>query len=232
MESDVSEPTFPDIPDPLSTAGPELARLAEPLRRGFSGPDRKQVRRRRAAALLLSLGWLATHLLVFGVRNDLDALPAAYLVSHVGAPLVLGLAAAWLALRPGRVGLGPPRVWAVALTLGGPLSFGLLGAISSSASLPAPDAQPWLSALLCSDLMLVWMSVPLFAAALALRGAFAASAVWRSALVGTSIGLLSGVTINLHCENSEAFHLVVGHGVPVALASLLGAFVVRHWLRA
>jgi hypothetical protein len=225
-------PSFTDIPDPVGATAGESPSLPDLVRRlATDAPDREQTRRRRRAALVLSLGWLGSHLAVFGLRHDLRQLPPAYLASHVGVPLVLALASLYVATRPGRWGLGWPALWVGALALGGPLSFWVLGAITPAPRLSVHDAKPWLGALVCSDLMLVWMSVPLFAAAVALRGAFVTTAVWRSALVGASVGLASGVTINLHCANVEPFHLVLGHGVPIALASLLGAFVVRHWLR-
>jgi hypothetical protein len=225
-------PSFNDIPDPLGSTAGDMSPLPALIQRMADVPDREAVQRRRRAALVLSLGWLASHLAVFGVRHDLRDLPPAYLASHLGAPLLLALASLYVATRPGRWGLGPPRLWVAALALGGPLSFWVLGAITPSPRPSLPDAEPWLGALVCSDLMLVWMSVPLFAAAVALRRAFAATALWRSALVGAAVGLLSGASINLHCAKVEPFHLVIGHGVPIALGSLLGAFVVRHWLRS
>jgi hypothetical protein len=224
-------PSFTDIPDPLQATGDLPAVPGVVQRRAAGVPDREQMLWRRRAALVSSLCWLSTHLVVFGLRHDFRQLPPAYLGSHIGAPLVLALASLYVATRPGRWGLGPPRLWVATLALGGPLTFWVLGAITPSEGPSVHDAQPWLGALVCSDLMLLWMSVPLFAAAVALRRAFAATALWRSALVGSSIGLASGVTINLHCANVEPFHLVIGHGLPIALAALLGAFVVRHWLQ-
>ena len=224
-------PSFTDIPDPLGATPGDVPPLPALLQHLAEVPDREQVHRRRRAGLVLSLGWLACHLAVFGVRHDLHELPPAYLASHIGAPLALALTSLYVATRPGQWGLGPSRHWVAALVLGGPISFWVLGALTPAPRPSIPDAEPWLGALMCSDLMLVWMSVPLFAAAVALRRAFAATAVWRSALVGASIGLLSGATINLHCANVEPYHLVLGHGVPIALGSLLGALVVKHWLQ-
>jgi hypothetical protein len=190
------------------------------------------MRRRRSGALMLSLAWLASHLAVFGVRHDLGELSLGYLASQLGAPLLLAIASLYVATRPGRWGLGSPWHWVVLLAVAGPLSFGVLGLVMPPPHALAESAHPWLTALVCSDIMLAWMSVPLFSAAVALRAAFAATPVWRSALVGASVGLLSGVTINLHCPNMQPSHLALGHGVPVVLAALFGAFVVTRWLRA
>jgi hypothetical protein len=225
-------PSFDGIPDPLGDDGIEAPRLpALAARLGVTALDRVQTERRRHAALVLSLGWLISHLVVFGVRHDWMHLPSSYLASHLLAPLLLALLSLWVATRSGRWGLGtnPRRV--ALLAVAGPLSFGIVSVV-----MPAPnglgyDAHPWLGALICSDLMLVWMSAPLFAAAFALRASFASGAVWRSALIGSSVGLGSGVAINLHCSNGHPFHLVLGHGVPIVAGSLFAAFVVTRWLR-
>jgi hypothetical protein len=169
---------------------------------------------------------------VSGIRHDLGTLTGAYVASQIGAPLVLALGSLYVALRPGQWGLGSSTAIVAALAVGGPLSFGLMGLTSGAPLAVTDDARPWLGALLCSDLMLAWMSAPLFAGALALRRAFATGALWRSALIGSSVGLASAVTINFHCDNMAAFHLVIGHALPVAAASLIEAVVVTRWLRA
>jgi hypothetical protein len=235
MEGDVqpSEDPFATVPDPLGTAAavaPALPRLSLALAR--SAPDRAQMRRRRRCALVLSLAWLTSHVAVFGLRHDLGQLPLAYLSSQVGAPLLLAFASIYVATRPGRLGLGSRLGWIAALAIGGPLSFWLIGALVPLPHAAPPEARPWLGALLCSDVMLAWMSAPLFFAAVALRGTFAAATIWRSALVGAAVGLFSGGAINLHCDNILPFHLVVGHGAPVVAAALFGAFVMVRWVRA
>jgi hypothetical protein len=222
-----------EIPDPAhEPAGQPLRLPALPHELTEQAPDRRQIRRRRRNACLLSGGWLLTHLAVFGLRRDLHQLPSGYVLAQVWLPLALALASLYVATRPGRLGLGVN--WAVIATLAvlGPLTFWITGLATPMPYAATADTQPWLGALVCSDIMLAWMSAPLFAAAFALRGAFAAAASWRSALVGAGVGLFSGVTINLHCPNVHPFHLAIGHGVPVVLGSLLGAFVVTRWVRS
>jgi hypothetical protein len=224
-------PSLDHVPDPLDQTSEERPRAPfEGL--GTLAPNRTEARRRRQAALLLSFGWFASHLVVSGVRYDLWTLTAAYAASQIGAPLVLALACLCVALRPGQWGLGSSAANLAALAVGGPLSFGLIALTSRAPLAMGADAHPWLGVLSCGDLMLAWMSTPLFAAAFALRRAFAAGAVWRSALVGSSVGLASAVTLNLHCDNGDAFHLVMGHATPVAAASVFAGVVVTRWLRA
>jgi hypothetical protein len=229
----VRPPRLDIIPDPLGATSAELPRLPPVgARLATAAPDRAEMRRRRRAALVLSVAWLTGHLSVFGVRHDFRELPVAYLAVQLGAPLVLAVASLIIATRPGRSGLGTRRLWVLLFAVGGPLSFGVLGLALAPPRAPSGDPHPWLAALLCSDIMLAWMSAPLFAAAFALRSAFAAAPVGRSALVGASVGLFSGVTINLHCSNVQPWHLALGHGLPIVLASLFGALVVTRWLRA
>jgi hypothetical protein len=187
--------------------------------------------RRRSAALLGS-AWFACQLAAFGFRHDLSELPAAYLAAQVGLPLVLALGSLYVATRPGRFGLGTSFIGVALLALLGPLAFWATSAITPPAHPMPSDAQPWLRALVCSKVMLAWMTAPLVAAVLALRGAFAASAVWRSALVAASVGLVSGATLNLHCPNVHPFHMAVGHGLPIILVTMFGAFVLTRWVRA
>ncbi|HEY8946570.1 MAG TPA: NrsF family protein, partial [Polyangiaceae bacterium] len=114
----------------------------------------------------------------------------------------------------------------------GPLIF---GAAALGAPLPRPllpaESSP-LDILVCLDITLALTAVPMLCAAFALRRAFAATARWRSALVGAGCGLFAGTLINVHCPNVSPFHLTLGHAVPVLLATVLGAVLMTRWLRA
>jgi hypothetical protein len=185
------------------------------------------------AALGVSLAWLCCHLAVFGIRQDMSQLPAGYLVAQVGLPILFGAGCLIVALVPGALGLGLGVGVIGSMALIGPLSFWLF-ALGMPAP-HAPTASPfgfWLGSLLCFDITLSWAAAPLLLLALSLRRAFAAHATGRSALVGAALGLLSGAAINLHCSNVEPWHMAAGHGVPVLVAALLGAFLVVRWTRA
>lgn len=223
-----------EIPDPTAGAAAPTPSARPPVapRPTEPSPTRSAIGRRRAAALGVSLAWLATHLLVYGVRADFHQLPAEYVAAQVALPFAFGAASLLVAVAPGRLGLGLGIGVIASLALLGPLSFWLF-----AAALPRPyDAVSpngfWLGSLVCLDITLAWAAAPLLLAALALRRAFPASAGWRSALVGAALGLLSGAAINLHCPNVDPAHLLAGHGVPVVVAALVGAFVVARWARA
>jgi hypothetical protein len=219
-----------EIPDPLASA-PQPAPPSAP-RFASASPVRSSTRRARLLAGGLGVLWLAAHLTVYGLRSDLQRLPPVYLLLQVGLPALLGAASLWLALAPGRLGLGLSISLISGLAVLGPLSFWLL-ALGVPAPYPAGEIERfWLGSLLCMDITLAWAAAPLLLAALALRRAFPSAALWRSALVGAAVGLLCGAAINLHCANIHQGHLLAGHGVPIVLATLLGGLVVSRRARA
>jgi hypothetical protein len=221
----LAEP-FGDIPDPVpvAKAPPRLPELG-------ASPERAQVRRRRTAALVGSVAWLAMHLAVFGVRTDLPRLPLGYVVAQILLPFGVAVLTLVVALGSGRFGLGVRIGLVSSLALLGPASFALI-----AAGAPVPGEVPagvasLLGILLCFDITFAWAAVPLLLAALTLRGAFAASTRWRSALVGAGAGLFAGATMNLHCPNTAPLHMLLGHGVPVVGATFAGALLLALWTR-
>jgi hypothetical protein len=73
--------------------------------------------------------------------------------------------------------------------------------------------------------------VPILGAALALRGTFAAGAVWRSALVGVACGLGAAVAAQLRCPITGGAHIALAHGGVVVISALLGAFLLPRATR-
>jgi hypothetical protein len=230
----VSSPTDPElaallseIPDPAAAAN-HAAPLAP--RCLPEAPTRRLVRRRRIAALIAGFAWLGAHLAVYGVRTDLRGLPPAYLVAQILLPVSLATGSLVVALGSGRLGLGVKIGLVSTLAVLGPVSFCVL---ALGAPVPrAAEPGTWVDTLLCFDITALWTAVPLLGAALVLPGAFAAGARWRSALVGAAIGLFAGATMNLHCPNVDPSHMLLGHGLAVALAAVLGALVLVHRTRA
>ena len=219
------------IPDPVGPEPPsERARLPRP---GGAAPTREATRRRRLAGLALSLAWLCAHLGVYGIRQDFAQLPGGYIAAQVVLPIVFGACCLAVAVAPGKLGLGLGVGLVAGMALLGPLSFWLLALVSPLPHPPQPGPFGfWLGSFLCMDITLSWAAAPLLLVALSLRRAFATQAVGRSGLVGGALGLLSGGAINLHCPNVDPLHLIAGHGVPVAVAALLGALLMVRWTRA
>lgn len=237
----MSDLSFLDqIPDPVPEDQRPKANGAAPPERPPPQPssrfaskslDRAQVRRRRWVALGLSGAWLLTHLVVYGVRQDLAALPASYIAVQIGLPLGVATGSLAVALSPGKLGLGVSLGALATVVLLGPLSFWISALVMPRPGALAGDAGLF-GALVCFDITLLWAALPLVAAAFALRRSFAGGAVWRSALIGAAAGLFSGAVMNLHCTNVDPLHMAFGHGLPVVAGALIGALVLVRWLRA
>jgi hypothetical protein len=197
-----------------------------------ASPVRAVVRRRRVTALAGSAAWLSTHLVVYGIRRDFSELPRLYVAAQILLPFLLAVASLFAALSPGKLGLGLKIGLISGLAILGPLAFCLIAFGAPVPSVVVPGAASPLGILVCLDITLAWSAVPLLGAALALPGAFAAGSRRRSALVGAGIGLFAGATMNLHCPNVAPLHVLMGHGLPVIIATLLGALVLGYRTRA
>jgi hypothetical protein len=222
-----------EIPDPL--AGAPVAPAPAP-RFSAPSPPRSQTQRRRVAALGIGIGWLCTHLAVYGIRSDFARLPVEYVALQIVLPAVIGAASLLLAVAPGKLGLGLAVSVVSGFAVLGPLSFWLCAALLNP-PYPASDdllqtGKFWLGALVCLDITLAWAAAPLLFAALTLRRAFPSGAGWRSGLVGAALGLLSGAAINLHCPNVNQGHMLLGHGIPIVVAALVGGLALSRWARA
>lgn len=221
---------FGDIPDPLDTTETDIVRRREPSL--SIAPGRGAVRLQRWTGLALSLAWLGTHLAVYGVRPDLAQLSTLYVAAQVAVPFGFAVGALFVALNPGRNGLGVRIAVVFLLAILGPASFVLIGLGAPAPRVLPSDPNFWLNAVLCLDVTLAWTSVPLLCAAAVLRHSFASAAQWKSALVGGGCGLFAGATMNLHCANADGVHMALGHGIPVVIAAAVGAFVMSRWARA
>lgn len=222
---------FGEIPDPgagassASSPGPRLSEL-------IASPARDTVRKRRRAALIGSAAWLLTHLLVYGIRSDFQGLPTPYVAAQILLPFLVAAGSLFAALSYGKLGLGSRIGLITGLALLGPLSFCLVALGAPIPRATDPDESSLFGILVCFDITVAWTAVPLLCAALTLPGAFAAGVGWRSALVGASVGLFAGATMNLHCPNVAPLHVLMGHGMPVIVATLLGALVLSYRTRA
>lgn len=224
----MSSPTDPEfaellreIPDPAAkvslTAPLRLPRLPE-------AATRSVVQSRRVAALVGGLSWLGVHLAVYGIRTDLKGLPFVYLAAQILLPVLLATGSLVIALGSGKLGLGAKIGLVSSLAILGPASFCV---IALGAPVPyVADPGTLVDTVLCFDITVAWVAVPLLCAAITLRGAFAAGARWRSALVGAGIGLFAGATMNLHCPNVSPTHMLLGHGLAVVISAALGALAL------
>jgi len=221
---------FDAIPDPCDQEhepAPHLVRLPT-----VTAPTREGVRRRRLVALGVSVAWVSAHFGVYGVRTDWAELPATYIIAQVLLPFLLAGVSLGMALSQGRRGLGLDARWLWVMAVLGPASFWLAAFGFPEPYTSGSDGSFWVSLFVCLDLTLAWVAVPLLAAALTLRRAFPSAAAWKSALVGGAAGLFAGATMNLHCPSVDPAHVGLAHGIPILVASALGALLVVRWARA
>ena len=218
-----------EIPDPL--AGRSVV-VQQPVRLPSEpAPVRRQVRARRIAALVLSLGWVLGHLAVVGLRPDAAELTSGFLLIEVALPLALAAAAMFVALRPGSLGLGGGlRSISTTMVLV-PVAFASLALLGPVLLVEPLQDSSLLGSIPCHRTVLLWSTLPLLLAAVTLRRTFPVGALWRAALVGTSTGLLGGAAINLHCPNADPTHVLLGHAAPALITTLVGALVVARWAR-
>lgn len=224
-----------EIPDPLATPTAAHSTLDERIQRvvlAEPAPARAVVERRRVIALGTALGWVALLVLALGPRRDLATLSPLYLGVWLGAPFVLAAALLVGALRRSPSGLGIPVGVSAALALAAPLALGSAALLLTPPGLVTENADFARAACICLGLTLVGSAAPLGLAAFSLRRAFPAGAGWRSALVGGAAGLLGGGALNLHCSFVSPLHLLLGHALPVAIATALGALVGYRLMRA
>lgn len=229
-QPDIEFPMFEGIPDPAHDK-PELppGLVRPPL---SDSPSRDRVRRRRLVALGASVAWVLTHLAVYGIRTDWSELSRSYIAAQIAVPLVLAVASLGIATSRGSRGLGLGARWLWIMAVLGPAAFWVaaLGVPEPYAS--GADPAFWVSIFVCLDLTLAWLAVPLLLAGLTLRRAFVSAAAWKSALVGSAAGLFSGAIMNLHCPSVDPAHVGLAHGVPILIASALGAMLMVRWTRA
>jgi hypothetical protein len=142
------------------------------------------------------------------------------MIFHVGLPAALGTALLWVALSPGRLGLGPSRQTSIALGLAGPLLFA-----GAAAFFPTMEIDMHRD-FVCGDLSLIMGAVPVIALAIALRRGFVVGAARRGALLGVAGGLLGAAALGLHCSVTDGMHIAIGHGSPVIVLAVAAAFVL------
>jgi hypothetical protein len=225
-------PDFSAVPDVPTPTLRKLEFVQELGSRGrlLSAPTRQEVQRRRWVALGVVVLWALAQFGALGLRFDFSKLSFAYLALTFLVPLAIGLIGLAVAVQPGRLGLGPRGGLLTGLVVLGPLSV-----IGTAFLLPEPYpgglAGDRMAIFMCGNLALGWAAVPILGAALALRGAFAAAAVWRSALVGVACGLGAAVAAQVRCPITGGAHIAIAHGGVVVISALLGAFLLPRATR-
>jgi len=192
--------------------------------RAMPAPARAAVRTR---ALALAAGASAALASVFFYAGGVRPLgrPASLMVlTALGAAALAG-AAAWVVLRRGGSMLGRPQRSLVAAGLFTPVALFAWKVGTSALFAGAARAWPERPGLKCLALSFATGIWPL-AAALVVRRRAGGDPL-RPALTGAGLGLFAGavawVTVDLWCPVGYAPHLALGHLLPLALLTGLGA---------
>ena len=216
------------IPDPLAGRSLTASAAATP---GDAGPTRAAVARKRIVALGVVALWLSGAAFGLGLKPAFGADPIA-IAFDVLLPAVCGAAALYLALAPGRLGLGPRARLAMWVALVIPIGVAALSFVPELVRpWPAPSAL-WHGVRACATCVVVISTVPLLALAVALRRGSPNNAVPRAILVGVAVSLLSASSLAMHCTETAGIHIAMGHVLPVVLLAMASALLIRRAAKA
>lgn len=218
-------PEWDDIPDPLLGSAPPPSKPMKPPTQGSA--TRAQVRLQRGALLGAALFWPAAVFFYYEGSwrgHGIDFVAAQFAVW--GACLAF---AAWLALSAGARGVGRPVPWLRVAAVGAPLAFMVLALVwlppngKSFGDIGPPGMLEG-----CFQIGLTVAAPMAILAVLAMRHAFPSGAAWRGAALGAACGL-GGVVVLVHlCGSPYGGHIALAHGLPLVIATILGAFGGRR----
>lgn len=195
---------------------------------------RSEVRRLRWLAGAVGVVWLAALLAQTGLRPDHRELSVLYAYGLPALMYVSGMLLLLLTVSRGRSGAGPRPRWVRLSLLGLPLLFVLSTLwieVGAHSVIPATAKAAWASHAACGAMTLVLGAVPFGVALLALRYAFPVHAGIRGALVGLCCGLAAAATIHMHCPVTVTTHILLSHGGPLIVLTVLGALLSQRFLR-
>lgn len=160
------------------------------------------------------------------MRPDISALPFGALLGVTLGVAFLATATLVVALSPGSRGLGAPVTALVALAA---ITAPLYAIITMTASLGLAQDGPAVRG--CFSMSLAVAAIALTGLTYALRRSVPVAPVARGALLGACAGAWAGLAIHLHCPCGDRMHILLGHAVPIAIFSVVGAIVSPRLLR-
>lgn len=161
------------------------------------------------------------------IRPDMQLGPSHALVALTAVLIVLAVATSVAGLARGRLGLGAPLLTLLVLAVA---TVPLYAMATMMWPVAGPEAPPH-GETGCFSIALACGAVVLAGLTFALRRSVPAAPVARGALVGACAGAWAGLAVHLHCPAVGREHLLVGHILPLAIATLIGLLVVPRFLK-
>ncbi|MEP7125904.1 MAG: NrsF family protein [Byssovorax sp.] len=212
----ISLDDFAAIPDPARGLGARPTPAAPPP--GDPSPTRAERRRRNLVAAGFGLSWVVFLVAHLGLRGNIAD---AGLLASLGLWTLLAVGGLALALRTDARGL-PPSLRVVQIVLLGVAALYVVGVLVRDATAPNVPIH-WSNVIGCLSWAHLLAVGPLLVAALVFRRSFLSFPAWRGAVVGAACGLGGAIGIHTHCVVETASHVLVAHGLVIAVSALLGA---------
>jgi hypothetical protein len=207
---------FAAIPDPAR--GVALRPAPAPPPPTDPSPTRAERRRRNLLAAGAGIAWIVFLVWHLGVRGNIGD---AGLLASLGLWTLLATGGLALALRTNARGL-PPSLRVVQIVLLGLASIYVAGVLVRDAAAPNVPIH-WSNVVGCLSWAHLLAVGPLLVAALIFRRSFLSFPAWRGAVVGAACGLGGAIGIHAHCVVETASHVLIAHGLVIAVSALLGA---------
>lgn len=230
MNDDFDLERLADIGDPFAEDARAPAPPMDRSRAPLPSPTRARVRTLRTIALALALVYDVAWLVLRERRADLASTSPWGLALGVAIPLTVAVLALSAAARSGPRGLGVRAGRVAALALGGPVLFAAATVVAARPD--AADPLFWRHAAGCMAVTAILALGPMALGLWAFRRSFAAAAAWRTAAVGVAAGALAAATMSLACPITTATHVILGHGLVMIVAALIGALVAPALARS
>jgi hypothetical protein len=179
-----------------------------------------------AVALVYQGVWL----LLLGHRVDLADASRAGLAIRLGVPFATTALALGGAIRGSVFGLDESSRRLGVLIAASVAVFGVGTAMTAAAD--TQGALFWSQTLSCMRITCALAMVPLAVAVWAFRHSFVVSSRWHGASVGVAAGALAATTMRLICANDGLGHVLLAHGIMMAVGAAAGAVFGAKVMRA
>jgi hypothetical protein len=220
MSADFDPKDLLEIPDPYAAEARKGAGAAKvdalPV-----APTRAETRRLRFGAIGAALAFEVMLIAMMSTRHGATLSPA-LLAYGVVLPLLVAVFALWVLQAP-----LSPRARVVSSIVVGAVVFVATTLLSDAPGDTSPGAM--VRCVMGGSLM---AAGPLLLAVYSMRHSFVVGVTWRTAALGLACGLVGAAATRLYCPIDAAVHVLLGHGVPIALAMLAAVLLGRRVTRA